>query len=51
MTVPLTEAARDELDGPPTAVLATANADGRPQSSVNFVKRDGDSVVISTNEG
>ncbi|WP_329047885.1 PPOX class F420-dependent oxidoreductase [Amycolatopsis sp. NBC_01488] len=51
MTVPLTGAAREVLDGPHTAVIATANADGRPQSSVIFVKRDGDTVVFSTIEG
>lgn len=51
MTVPLTEAARDVLDGPHTAVIATANADGRPQSSVIFVKRDGETVVFSTIKG
>ncbi|WP_410642738.1 PPOX class F420-dependent oxidoreductase [Amycolatopsis sp. lyj-346] len=51
MTLSLTEAAREVLDGPHTAVLATSNADGRPQSSVIFVKRDGDSVVFSTIEG
>jgi len=51
MSVPLTEAAREVLDGPHTAVLATANSDGRPQSSVIFVKRDGDTVVFSTIEG
>ncbi|WP_370963624.1 PPOX class F420-dependent oxidoreductase [Amycolatopsis sp. cg9] len=49
--LPLSEAAREVLDGPHTAVLATANADGRPQSSVIFVKRDGDSVVFSTVHG
>lgn len=51
MTVSLTAAAREVLDGPHTAVLATSNADGRPQSSVIFVKRDGDTVVFSTIEG
>jgi len=29
-------------------VLATTNADGRPQSSVIFVAYDGDTVVFST---
>lgn len=51
MTLSLTEAAREVLDGPHTAVLATSNADGRPQSSVIFVKRDGDTVVFSTIKG
>ncbi|MEA5361558.1 PPOX class F420-dependent oxidoreductase [Amycolatopsis sp., V23-08] len=49
--ISLTEAAREVLDGPHTAVIATSNADGRPQSSVVFVKRDGDHVVFSTIEG
>jgi PPOX class probable F420-dependent enzyme len=30
------------------SVLATANADGQPQTSVIFVKRDGDDIVFST---
>ena len=47
----LNDAAKDLLDGPHTAVLATTNADGRPQSSVIFVKRDGDTVVFSTITG
>jgi PPOX class probable F420-dependent enzyme len=47
----LNQAARDVLDGPHTAILATVNADGRPQSSVIFVKRDGDQVVFSTVKG
>jgi PPOX class probable F420-dependent enzyme len=47
----LNDATKDLLDGPHTAVLATANADGRPQSSVIFVKRDGDTAVFSTIKG
>ena len=47
----LNDAAKDLLDGPHTAVLATTNTDGRPQSSVIFVKRDGDTVVFSTIKG
>jgi PPOX class probable F420-dependent enzyme len=47
----LNQSARDLLDGPHTAILATANADGRPQSSVVFVKREGDEVVLSTVKG
>jgi PPOX class probable F420-dependent enzyme len=39
------------LDGPHIAVLATSNADGRPQSTVIFVKRDGDAVLFSTIKG
>ncbi len=33
------------------SVLATSNADGRPQSTVIFVKRDGEAVVFSTIKG
>jgi PPOX class probable F420-dependent enzyme len=51
MQITLNEAAREVLDGPHFAVLATSNADGRPQSSVIFVKRDGDTVVLSTIKG
>jgi PPOX class probable F420-dependent enzyme len=47
----LNDTARDVLDGPHTAVLATANTDGRPQSSVIFVRRDGDTVLFSTING
>ena len=39
------------LDGPHFAKIATSNADGRPQSSVILVKRDGDTVVFSTIKG
>jgi PPOX class probable F420-dependent enzyme len=49
--ITLNEAARDVLDGPHFAMLATSNHDGRPQSSVIFVKRDGDKVVFSTIKG
>ncbi len=51
MSMKLNEAAQELLDGPHTAVLATTNADGRPQTSVIFVKRDGDAVVFSTIKG
>jgi PPOX class probable F420-dependent enzyme len=51
MDLILSESAREVLDGPHIAVLATSNADGRPQSTVIFVKRDGDAVVFSTIKG
>ena len=51
MSIALPDAARRLLDGPHTAVLATTNADGRPQTSVIFVKRDGDAVLLSTIKG
>jgi PPOX class probable F420-dependent enzyme len=49
--IELGETARAVLDGPHVAVIATSNADGRAQSSVIFVKRDGDTVVFSTIKG
>lgn len=51
MTVTLPAAASELIDGPHTAILATTNADGRPQSSVIFVKRDGEEMVFSTVRG
>jgi PPOX class probable F420-dependent enzyme len=51
MTVELNDMAREVIDGPHVAVIATSNADGRPQSSVIFVKREGDSVLFSTIKG
>jgi PPOX class probable F420-dependent enzyme len=50
MTI-LNDSARDVIDGPHVAVLATSNGDGRPQSSVIFIKRDGDTVLFSTIKG
>jgi PPOX class probable F420-dependent enzyme len=50
MTI-LNEAARGVIDGPHKAIIATSNADGRPQSSVIFIKRDGDTVLFSTIKG
>jgi PPOX class probable F420-dependent enzyme len=43
--------AREVTDGPHIAVLATANPDGQPQSTVIFVKRDGNSMCFSTIKG
>jgi PPOX class probable F420-dependent enzyme len=51
MPIPLSEATRKLVDGKNYAVLATINADGSPQSSVVWVGRDGDDVLISTIEG
>jgi PPOX class probable F420-dependent enzyme len=39
------------LDGPHLATIAISNADGRPQSSVISIERDGDTVVFSTVKG
>ena len=49
--VELNDVAREVIDGPHVAILATSNRDGRPQSSVIFVKRDGDTVMFSTIKG
>ncbi|MGH3738215.1 MAG: PPOX class F420-dependent oxidoreductase [Micromonosporaceae bacterium] len=51
MTVALPELARHLLDGRVFAVLATVTGSGAPQSSVIWVKRDGDQVVFSTIRG
>ncbi|MFJ9370812.1 PPOX class F420-dependent oxidoreductase [Nocardia sp. NPDC101769] len=51
MSVRLDSVVRELIDGPHSAVLATTNADGRPQSSVIFVKYDGDAIVFSTIKG
>jgi PPOX class probable F420-dependent enzyme len=36
------------LSGPHLSILSTTNPDGSPQSSVIFVKPDGDDVLFST---
>lgn len=55
MTTPdhpvLTDTVRRILGGPHLSVLATLDADGRPQTSVVFVTRDGDDVLFSTIRG
>ncbi|WP_406047443.1 PPOX class F420-dependent oxidoreductase [Kribbella sp. NBC_00889] len=47
----LSEVARALIDGDNPAVLATVGVDGTPQSSVVWVGRDGDDVLISTEAG
>jgi PPOX class probable F420-dependent enzyme len=47
----LNRAVRHLLDGPHLSVLATADADGKPQTSVIFVKHDGDTILFSTVKG
>ncbi|MER5809655.1 PPOX class F420-dependent oxidoreductase [Streptomyces sp. NPDC002033] len=51
MTITLNDAVRRLLDAPHPAVLSTLNPDGSPQSSVVWVTRDGDDVLISTERG
>jgi len=51
MPVTLNDAVRKLLDAPNPAVLATINPDGSPQTSVIWVGRDGDDLVISSAMG
>ncbi|MFF1409639.1 PPOX class F420-dependent oxidoreductase [Streptomyces sp. NPDC058289] len=51
MTLVLNDTVRKLLDAPHPAVLATLNPDGSPQSSVVWVTRDGDEILISTQRG
>ena len=51
MAVSLNEAVRELLDEPNPAVLGTINPDGSPQTSVVWVGRDGNDLVISTAAG
>jgi PPOX class probable F420-dependent enzyme len=45
------ESVRYILRGPHLSVLATTGPDGRPQTSVIFVKQDGDEILFSTIKG
>ncbi|WP_158882329.1 PPOX class F420-dependent oxidoreductase [Amycolatopsis anabasis] len=47
MGVTFNEATRALFDGKNFATVATVNPDGGPQSSVVWVKRDGDTVLFS----
>ncbi|GII63418.1 PPOX class F420-dependent enzyme [Sphaerisporangium krabiense] len=51
MTVTLGDGARKLIDGANLGVLGTLNPDGSPQTSVVWVGRDGDDVLISTARG
>ncbi|MGO4462997.1 PPOX class F420-dependent oxidoreductase [Streptomyces sp. M-16] len=51
MTIALNDTVRQLLDSPHPAVLSTIDPDGSPQSSVVWVTRDGDEVLISTERG
>lgn len=51
MTSSLSDAARKIIDAPNPAVLATVNPDGSPQTSVVWVRRDGNDLLISSAAG
>jgi PPOX class probable F420-dependent enzyme len=51
MTASLSDTARKIIDEPNPAVLATVNPDGSPQTSVVWVRRDGDDLLISSAAG
>ena len=51
MTARLDDRARELLDGRPLTTLTTINASGQPQSTIVFVRRDGDTVLFSTIKG
>ena len=51
MTVVLNDAVRKLLDDPVPAVLGTVNPDGSPQTSVVWVGRDGNDLLVSTAAG
>jgi PPOX class probable F420-dependent enzyme len=47
----LDQTVRNLLDGPHLSVLTTIDPDGKPQTSVIFVKRDRDHILFSTIKG
>jgi PPOX class probable F420-dependent enzyme len=47
----LPERARELFDAPNHATVATIEPDGRPQSSVVWVRTDGDDILFSTIKG
>jgi PPOX class probable F420-dependent enzyme len=51
MTVALNDAVKKIIDGLNPAVLGTVNPDGSPQTSVVWVGRDEDTLLISTAAG
>ncbi|MER8231796.1 PPOX class F420-dependent oxidoreductase [Streptomyces sp. NPDC094049] len=51
MNIELNDSVRALLDDVNVAVLATIQPDGSPQTSVVWVGRDGDEVLISSTEG
>jgi len=51
MTVSLPDTVRRLVDSTTFAVVTTINADSSPQSTVIWIKRDGDDVLFSTIRG
>ena len=51
MTASLNDKVRKIIDAPNPAVLATINPDGSPQTSVVWVRRDGNELLISSAAG
>ncbi|MER5889292.1 PPOX class F420-dependent oxidoreductase [Streptomyces sp. NPDC001941] len=51
MAITFSDSARKVLDAPNPAVLATLNPDGAPQTSVVWVTRDGDELLVSSQLG
>jgi PPOX class probable F420-dependent enzyme len=51
VAVTLPELARRLIDGQTFATLATVNPDGSPQSTVVWVKRDGEEILFSSIRG
>lgn len=51
MSIELPDPARQLADAPTYAVLSTLNPDGGPQSSIVWIKRDGDELMFSTIRG
>ena len=47
----LNDTARAWLDAPTFVTLATVNADGSPHTTVHWVARDGDDILLSTVRG
>ena len=47
----LSDTVRHILDGAHLSILATTDPDGKPQTSVIFVKREGDHILFSTIKG
>jgi PPOX class probable F420-dependent enzyme len=51
MAITFNAATRDLFDGKNIPTVATTNPDGQPQSSVVWVRRDGDTILFSTVRG